>query len=315
MSLLRNVKRGIARIAVPGARKDTGKYYGISDDVMFCSVMEDEEFCKEFLQRVLGVRMANIECIITQKSLKSRIKSRGVRLDVYARDVEGNSYDIEMQVIKELYIEKRTRYYHGEMDRYQLKKGQNYNQLGKNIVIFVCCYDPFGRDRSIYTFKKYCEEDKAIELKDDIVSIYLNVNGNRDNTETDLGNVLDYIKTGDSKDAFTSKIAAKVDELNDDDDWRDRRMTYQMKLDERYDAGYLKCAEEKDAVIKERDETIKGLDETIKELDETINEQGEVIKEKDETINERDETIRERDEEIKKLKAELQKYVDRRLGV
>lgn len=179
----------------------------------------------------------------------------------------------------------------------------------------MCCYDPFGRDRSIYTFKNYCEEDKTLELKDDIVSIYLNVNGNRDNTETDLGNVLDYIKTGDSKDAFTSKIAAKVNELNDDDDWRDRRMTYQMKLDERYDAGYLKCAEEKEAEIREKDEAIREKDEVIKEQHAEIIEKDEAIKEQHAEIKEKDKVIRERDEEIKRINAELQKYVDGRRGV
>lgn len=131
MSLLRTVKRGFSRIAILRAEKDTGKYYGITDDVMFCSVMEDEEFCKEFLKRVLGIRISNIEYIDSQKSLRSRIKARGVRLDVYVRDDEGNSYDIEMQVIREQYLEKRTRYYHGEMDRYQLKRGRSLISLAR----------------------------------------------------------------------------------------------------------------------------------------------------------------------------------------
>lgn len=237
MTLIRNVKRNIRGLVGYRMKHDDGKYIDIRDDVMFCSVMEDEEYCKEFLQIVLGIEIAEIEYISSQKSLRSRINAKGVRLDVYARDIDNNSYDIEMQVVREDYLEKRTRYYHGEMDRYQLRKGQKYNKLGKNIVIFVCCYDPFGRDKSVYTFKKYCKEDKSIELDDGITSIFLNANGDRREINNALGNVLDYIKTGDYKDNFTMKIAKRVDELNGDDEWRDRHMTFQMKLDSVYERG------------------------------------------------------------------------------
>ena len=123
------------------------------------------------------------------------------------------------------------------MDGYQLKKGQKYNQLGKNIVIFVCTYDPFGKNRSVYTMKTSCVEDRTVEYDDEMVSIFLNTVGDREGVDDKLANVLDYIKTGESNDDYTKELDERVREMNEDDDWRDKHMTFGMKLDQMFESG------------------------------------------------------------------------------
>ena len=111
---------------------------GITDDVMFCTVLSNSEDCREFLQRILGIEIEEIVVVGTQVSMKSNFHAKGVRLDVYAKDKKGNAYDIEMQTTKMRELPLRSRYYHSEMDSYQIAAGEKYGNLKHSIVIFVC---------------------------------------------------------------------------------------------------------------------------------------------------------------------------------
>jgi len=213
------------------------KQYKITDDETFCAVMEDADRCKEFLERVLGIKIASIYCDINQKSIRTRKRGKGARLDVYVRDVDGNSYDIEIQTYHEENIAKRSRYYHSAMDNYQIGKGASYEDLRKNIVIFVCTYDPFGLGRSVYTFRKRCEEDGTVLLEDDVITFILNTEGDRAEVSTELTNVLDYFKTGECKDEFTKDIDAAVHKYVESENERGGNMTLGQELEIRYRRG------------------------------------------------------------------------------
>lgn len=227
----------LLKIALRRYSESPEEFIEFTNDYMFCSVMENPEYCKEFLERVLGITIVELKYTVKQKSIRNRYNSRGIRLDVYAVDAAGNSYDIEMQTTRDIYLPERIRYYHSEMDGYKIRKGEKYNKLGKNVVIFVCTYDPFADGKSVYTFKKYCAENKDIALEDGMLSVILNAEGNREGIDENLINLLDYIKTGTATDEYTGKLLERVQELNSDYDWRDRHMTFRMKLEERYEAG------------------------------------------------------------------------------
>ena len=62
---------------------------------------------------------------------------KGIRIDIYAKDNQGNVYDIEMQSTEETDLHLRTRYYHSEMDSYQIRAGQKYKNLKNSVVIFL----------------------------------------------------------------------------------------------------------------------------------------------------------------------------------
>ena len=252
MALRKNLELLLGRIVYGDGYADLGKQVSFTDDYIFYSVMEDPDNCREFLERVLNIKVAELKYVTGQKSIRNRKLARGIRLDVYVRDMDGNSYDIEMQTTTEKNIAKRIRYYHSEMDGYQIRKGESYDKLKKNIVIFVCTYDPFDDNKSVYTFKKTCVENTNLALEDETISIILNSEGSREGITNELSNVLDYIKTGESKDDYTMRLLEKVRQLNDDWDWRDRQMTLRMKLKEQYEAGrdFAKTEANITAVVK-----------------------------------------------------------------
>ena len=69
----------------------------ISDDFMFCVVMQNSRFCKKFLETILGVKIARIEYPDAQKTINITPDAKSVRLDVYLEDDQDTVYDIEMQ--------------------------------------------------------------------------------------------------------------------------------------------------------------------------------------------------------------------------
>lgn len=60
-----------------------------------------------------------------------------------------------------------------------MNPGDEYNKLRKSFVIFICSYDPFGRDRYIYTFENSCREEPDLLFGDETVKVVVNTCGNR----------------------------------------------------------------------------------------------------------------------------------------
>ena len=217
-------------------KKDFHKI-GFTNDFMFCTVMENPKLCKGFLERVLGIEIAGLQYIERQKDIRTGFDTKGIRLDVYVTDVQGNVYDIEMQTVSVAELAKRCRYYHSEMDSYQIRKGAKYSELKKSFVIFVCTFDAIGYDKSVYTFHTACREIPEVTLNDERITVILNTKGNRQGIEPNLVNLLDYIETNQIADDYTKEISKQVYKLQNDRDWRDRYMTLEMKFDEKLEQG------------------------------------------------------------------------------
>ena len=80
--------------------------YKFSNKLMFALVMQDEEICAEFIQRlfpgkkVKSITFPNDIKITPEKTIVTGVLSKSVRLDVLFEG-EKEVYDIEMQVEKE----------------------------------------------------------------------------------------------------------------------------------------------------------------------------------------------------------------------
>ena len=248
---------------------------GITNDFMFGTVFRDKEKCKELLQRILKIRLAEIEVVEPQKVMKTTLIGKGIRIDIYAKDSEGNVYDIEMQTTEETDLHLRTRYYHSEMDSYQIRAGQKYFNLKQSVVIFICTFDPFADDRSIYTFETTCKENKGLVLADKRRTYFVNVNGNREGISEDTTKLLDYFKTGQPTDHYTKDIQKQVQIIRNDDDWRENYMTIEMKMDQRYEQGKNEGEQNRD-----RELIAKWLQKgkTIAEIAEDLDRSEEYVK-------------------------------------
>ena len=103
------------------------------DDFMFAAVMMDAENCRCFLERVLEIQIERVE-ISTEHGFFFNPECKSIRMDVFAKDENRTHYDIEMQLVKKDSLEKRSRYYHSQMDVEMLEKGKSY---GKGQMVYL----------------------------------------------------------------------------------------------------------------------------------------------------------------------------------
>lgn len=75
-------------------------------------------------------------------------------------------------------------------------------------------------------------------------TIFVNINGSRQDLSPELANFLDSLKTTEPTDDFTDRLNSSVKKLRNDFDWRENYMTLEMKLKEQYNAGIKQGREE-----------------------------------------------------------------------
>lgn len=260
--------------------------YAFSNRVMFAIVMQDEEICAEFIERlfpgkkVRKIRFAKPEREIelhdnelfsnglsnvlrasaeTEKSIINGITAKSVRLDVLFEDSD-TLYDIEMQVAGEEELPKRSRYYHSSMSVHTLKAGQSYNLLKRSYVIFICKCDPFDMGEPVYEFEMYDIKHK-LRLKDEAYTVVINTKCPRAKMPTGIESFCIYVETGEVEEAdeFIRKIDERVDAVNKDQEVEsimtleeDMMMRYRMQYKKGEAAG-LELGIERGAVQKQRE--------------------------------------------------------------
>ena len=167
----------------------------LSDDFLFAKVMEDETVLRPVVEKILGIRIREMTIVQSQRVIDIEPDSKGIRLDIMADDAAGSRYTVEMQNENEYNIGKRSRYYHSMMDLDLLEKGQKYNQLQKNIVIFICTFQPFVRSgRHRYFFEKRCVQETELALEDGVTTVILSTRGTKKDIDEEMAAFLRYVE-------------------------------------------------------------------------------------------------------------------------
>ena len=205
----------------------------ICDNFLFLKVMQNKRICKRLIEKILGIRIRKISYPVTEKSIDIRYDSKSVRLDVFVEDDKGTLYDIEMQTTDgdtPDELPKRARYYQAMMDMDVLNKGEFYTKLRKSFVIFICTFDPFAANRSIYTFQETCQEDSLLLMGDETTKIFLNSHGSREGLDSDIVAFLDYVNGQTAKGRFAKNIEEEVRKVKDHKETRWEYMTLMMEM-------------------------------------------------------------------------------------
>lgn len=201
----------------------------IRDAFMFAAVMSDPEICRRVLELALGIPISEVH-IQTEKTMAYHSEYHGVRLDVYAADVNRTRFNVEMQVTLQKFLPKRSRYYHDQIDMDALLTGDSYENLPDTYVIFICDFDPFGDGLYRYSTGTYCRETGNL-VNDGVETVYLNVHGkNRKDIPEELLQFLDYVKnTGRTEsilteDPFVRHLQNTIDNIKLDRGMEERYM-------------------------------------------------------------------------------------------
>ena len=245
-------------------KRKTWEELTFQDDYLFKRVMCEIDICTRVLETLLDIKIIKVEYIQKEVIFKENYDNKGIRLDVYLEDSNGIIYDIEMQVqaLKEEEFAKRLRYYQALIDASILYVGQDYEQLKKLYIIFICPFKLFNGEQQIYTFKNYCKENKEIELKDDVTKILVSTKGKKDkNVNADLEALFAYINGDKVDNPLVNMIDDRVKYIKNQEEERTMYMQYGLKIrDERKEAKEEGRAEGRaEGRIEERIKNLKSL--------------------------------------------------------
>ncbi len=197
--------------------------YPFSNQLIFALVMENENLCKELLERIFqGQHIKEVKILDrvstkSEASIVTEVTSKSVRMDVLFED-KTSWFNIEMQVENRKDLPFRSRYYSAALDVKNLKKGAEYTSLNPSYIIFICQFDYFGIDEAVYFFQRM-DPQKSLPLGDDSYIIIINTRC-RHKVPESLKALFDYINEGRvcTEDNFIEKVHNKVVELQQDEE-------------------------------------------------------------------------------------------------
>ena len=256
------------------------------NDFIFAKIMSNKDNCKHLLELILEKKISYIETVDYQKTIKSLIDAKGVRLDVYVKDDEEKSYDIEVQVAHEKNIAKRARYYGSMIDNDLLYVGDDYSELSESFIIFICPFDILGKGEYKYVFRTACLET-GDALDDGLTKIFINTKAKDKCENKELREFLSYME--DKSIILESDYMKKIDEelvmvLEDTEKGKGEEKMF-VSLQEHFNRLDLEREkkEVEEDLVKKREE-LKETSKELKEKSEELKEKSEELKKKDETI-------------------------------
>ena len=165
----------------------------LTDDYLFSRIMREEDFCKLFLEMLMGIRIQKVVYLEAQKEVTLFPHSKGVRMDVYLEG-DGEIYNIEMQT--------------AAIDVDSLLRGNPYDRLKKSFVIFICNFDLCGDGFPVYESVTTWRQNGK-ETGDGQVKIVYNMNAFEKAEDPKLKALLRYLSGGTVTDE-TRGLAEKV---------------------------------------------------------------------------------------------------------
>ncbi|MCQ2591176.1 MAG: Rpn family recombination-promoting nuclease/putative transposase [Treponema sp.] len=191
----------------------------IANNFIFYKIMRNNpDLCKELLEILLSMEIDHIE-IHGEEEILIDYESRGIRLDVYAKNEE-NAFNIEMQAINTKELPERARFYQGVIDVDLLKTGEDFRKLKDTYVIFICIEDIFKKELPLYRFQNFCVENKDIALNDRTYK-YFFISNNCDKLLDERQKAfLKLVTSNKPTDDFSRRIAAMVKEAKTNLQWR-----------------------------------------------------------------------------------------------
>ncbi|MBD8975141.1 Rpn family recombination-promoting nuclease/putative transposase [Veillonella magna] len=229
------------------ALREKWKNLTITDNFLFEKVMRNKRICKRLIEKILGMTIADINFPESEKVIDMRRDSKGVRLDVYVTDMDGNIYDIEMQCTNEgpEALGGRTRYYQSMIDADTFSKGSDYRNLRTTYIIFICTFDFLGHGEPLYECKTCWTKKSRDIIQDKSTKIFLNSTvGTADATpdqypevDKDLFYLLQYIHTHVVHGDFVKEIDEELTNIKFSETQEVAYMTYEMELLVRHNDG------------------------------------------------------------------------------
>ena len=126
------------------------------------------------LKIILKTDDIKVVSVVGQKELKNPVAGgRNIRLDVLAKDGQGEYFNVEVQRRNSGADERRARFHSSMLDSRMLKKKQDFKELHDSYMIMITQNDYFGKGMPVYTVNRHIEEIGAA-FEDGSHIVYVN---------------------------------------------------------------------------------------------------------------------------------------------
>ncbi|RCX17873.1 putative transposase/invertase (TIGR01784 family) [Anaerobacterium chartisolvens] len=145
----------------------------VKNDFIFQRIFgqpENKEILISFLNAVLELegnkRLLDIEIIENTRLKKEGINDKLGILDIRAKTMLGEHINIEVQLVNQYNMDKRTIFYWSKIFTEQLKEGQPFNELKKTITINILDFSYIDVDSYSTVFHLWEDRHKDCKLTD-----------------------------------------------------------------------------------------------------------------------------------------------------
>ena len=147
--------------------------------------------------------------VVGQREYKNPMSGgRSITIDIYAVDVNGKVYDVEVQHAPEGADPHRARFHSSMVDTKMLKAGQKFKEIHDSYVIFITASDVMGAGRALYHVNRVIEETGTY-FGDGSHIIY--VNGSYKDDNDPVGRLMHDFRCLSSADMFYPVLARAVE--------------------------------------------------------------------------------------------------------
>ena len=144
------------------------------DDIIFRKMAENKEFCEEILRVFLQDSYLKVLNNKSQYAI-TNIDRRSVILDAYCELRDGKRVNIEVQNADNVNHQKRVRYYSSVLTTSLMKKGENFDNVPEVCMIYICNFDVFRENKSLYLIKRVIDGSNT-EVDNGLKEIYISAN-------------------------------------------------------------------------------------------------------------------------------------------
>lgn len=175
------------------------------DDTFMTKFFEDDIKRAQFLLRILfNDDTIKVKEVTTQKRIKN-LQGRDLQLDILAEKANGTLFNVEVQNENSGAIPQRARYHMSLLDSTSLPKGQYFDKLPDNYVIFITKHDVLQGKLPIYHIHRTIDENGK-HFADGSHIIYVN---SEIQDETPLGRLMHDFRCKNPDDMHYKELAEK----------------------------------------------------------------------------------------------------------
>jgi predicted transposase/invertase (TIGR01784 family) len=177
------------------------------DDQFMTRVFDQNKPATKRLISTILDKQVEIASVVGRDNLNNPVvKGRGVELDILAKDINGDYFNVEVQNEVSKASPQRARYYSATVDVRMLKEGEDFKEIKDSYVIFICKKDKFKRGKPIYMIERtFLDTNESFNDGNHIIY----VNGEYEGEDA-IGKLIHDLKCKDYKEMYYPELKEGV---------------------------------------------------------------------------------------------------------